>query len=119
MPQRTKNLGTLVPRFPLLMHRKCSGAPAMIRSLFVATFLVGLCLSSSAARGHGKASQDIVDTAISAGSFKTLVRALEAAGLAEVLKSPGPFTMLAPNDEAFAALPKGTLEALFKDKQKL
>jgi uncharacterized surface protein with fasciclin (FAS1) repeats len=91
----------------------------MIRSLFVATCLIGLGLNSSTARGEDSASQDIVETAISAGSFKTMVQALEAAGLTEVLKSPGPFTVLAPNDEAFAALPKGMVESLLKDKQKL
>ena len=90
----------------------------MIRSAFVAICLLGPGLSS-AARGQDEASQDIVDTAIAAGTFKTFVQAVDTAGLTEVLKSPGPFTVLAPNDEAFAALPKGTLDALLKDKQKL
>ncbi|MCE5328084.1 MAG: fasciclin domain-containing protein [Planctomycetaceae bacterium] len=65
--------------------------------------------------------KDIVDTAISAGSFKTLVAAVQAAGLVETLKSPGPFTVFAPTDEAFAKLPKGTVESLLKpeNKQKL
>ena len=62
---------------------------------------------------------DIVDTAVGAGSFKTLVAAVKAAGLAETLKSPGPFTVFAPTDEAFAKLPPGTVEALLKDKAKL
>ncbi|MCW3997921.1 MAG: fasciclin domain-containing protein [Candidatus Bathyarchaeota archaeon] len=62
---------------------------------------------------------DIVDTAIAAGTFKTLVTAVKAAGLVETLKSKGPFTVLAPNDEAFAKLPKGTLEGLLKDIPKL
>ena len=86
----------------------------MIRSVVAAISLTGLCLIACTARG-----EDILDTAVSAGSFKTLLRAVEAAGLPEVLKSPGPFTVLAPNDEAFAALPPGTLEELLKDKQKL
>ena len=62
---------------------------------------------------------DIVDTAIAAGSFSTLVKAVQAAGLVETLKGPGPFTVFAPTDEAFAALPAGTLEAVLKDKSKL
>lgn len=62
---------------------------------------------------------DIVDTAVSAGNFKTLAAALEAAGLIETLKGAGPFTVFAPTDEAFAKLPAGTVEALLKDKQKL
>jgi uncharacterized surface protein with fasciclin (FAS1) repeats len=90
----------------------------MLRATFAAIFLLGLGLNSKAC-GEDEASHDIVDTAIAAGSFKTLVQAVDAAGLTEVLKSPGPFTVLAPNDEAFAALPKGTLEDLLKDKQKL
>ena len=63
--------------------------------------------------------KDIVDTAVEAGSFKTLVAAVQAAGLVETLKSPGPFTVFAPTDEAFAKLPKGTVEALLKDVPKL
>jgi uncharacterized surface protein with fasciclin (FAS1) repeats len=62
---------------------------------------------------------DIVDTAVAAGSFKTLVTAVEAAGLVDTLKSKGPFTVFAPNDDAFAKLPKGTVEGLLKDIPKL
>ncbi len=62
---------------------------------------------------------DIVDTAIQAGSFKTLVTAVQAAGLVDTLKGKGPFTVFAPTDEAFAKLPAGTVEALLKDKAKL
>ncbi len=62
---------------------------------------------------------DIVETAVAAGSFKTLATALQAAGLVETLKGPGPFTVFAPTDAAFANLPKGTLEALLKDQRKL
>lgn len=65
------------------------------------------------------APKDIVDTAVAAGSFKTLAKALTEAGLVETLKGKGPFTVFAPTDEAFAKLPKGTVEALLKDKQKL
>lgn len=63
--------------------------------------------------------QDIVDTAVQAGNFQTLVAAVKAAGLVETLKSPGPFTVFAPTDAAFAALPKGTVEGLLKDVPKL
>jgi uncharacterized surface protein with fasciclin (FAS1) repeats len=62
---------------------------------------------------------DIVDTAVSAGQFKTLVKAVQEAGLVDTLKSKGPFTVFAPTDEAFAKLPAGALDALLKDKQKL
>ncbi len=62
---------------------------------------------------------DIVDTAVKAKSFKTLVAAVEAAGLVETLKGKGPFTVFAPTDEAFAKLPEGTIEKLLKDKEKL
>src|SRR5689334_10323659 len=62
---------------------------------------------------------DIVDTAISAGQFKTLVKAVQEAGLVDTLKGKGPFTMFAPTDAAFAKLPPGTLEALLNDKAKL
>ena len=63
--------------------------------------------------------KNIVETAIDAGSFKTLVAAVEAAGLVDTLISDGPFTVFAPTDEAFAKLPKGTVESLLKDKAKL
>ena len=70
-----------------------------------------LTLSASAA--------DIVDTAVSAGSFNTLVAAVKAAGLVDTLKSAGPFTVFAPTDEAFAKLPPGTVEGLLQDPAKL
>jgi uncharacterized surface protein with fasciclin (FAS1) repeats len=62
---------------------------------------------------------DIVDTAVAAGTFKTLVAAVKAAKLVDTLKGKGPFTVFAPNDEAFAKLPKGTVEGLLKDIPKL
>ncbi|MCU0957852.1 MAG: fasciclin domain-containing protein [Hydrogenophaga sp.] len=64
-------------------------------------------------------AKDIVDTAVAAGSFKTLATALQAAGLVDTLKGPGPFTVFAPTDEAFAKVPKADLDALLKDKAKL
>ena len=63
-------------------------------------------------------SKDIVDTAVSAGSFKTLTAALQAAGLVSTLKGKGPFTVFAPTDEAFAKLPPGTVEDLLKPENK-
>ena len=62
---------------------------------------------------------DIVDTAVAAGNFNTLVTAVKAAGLVDTLKSKGPFTVFAPTDDAFAKLPEGTVEGLLKDVPKL
>lgn len=62
---------------------------------------------------------DIVDIAVGAGSFNTLVQAVQAAGLVETLKSPGPFTVFAPNDEAFAKLPPGTIQTLVQNTPQL
>src|SRR4028118_2034260 len=62
---------------------------------------------------------DLVETAKQAGSFNTLVAAAEAAGIVDLLKSPGPFTILAPTDDAFAALPEGAVDALLQDIPKL
>jgi uncharacterized surface protein with fasciclin (FAS1) repeats len=91
------------------------------------TLSLALILSVPAVLAHasepGKATHrakaDIVDTAVSAGSFKTLAAALQAAGLVDTLKGSGPFTVFAPTDEAFAKLPAGTVEALLKDIPKL
>lgn len=63
-------------------------------------------------------AQDIVDTAIAAGNFSMLVAAVQAAGLVDVLKSEGPFTVFAPTDEAFAALPEGTVENLLRPENR-
>jgi uncharacterized surface protein with fasciclin (FAS1) repeats len=65
------------------------------------------------------AEKDIVETAVASGKFKTLVTAVQAAELVDTLKGKGPFTVFAPTDEAFAKLPKGTLEGLLKDKKGL
>lgn len=62
---------------------------------------------------------DIVETAVNAGTFNTLVKAAEAAEVVELLKSPGPYTVFAPTDEAFASLPEGTLDSLLQDIPKL
>jgi len=63
-------------------------------------------------------ADDIVDTAIAAGSFETLVAAVQAAGLVDTLKGEGPFTVFAPTDEAFAALPEGTVESLLEEENR-
>src|SRR5688500_20262502 len=68
---------------------------------------------------ESRATKDIVETAVAAGSFKTLIAAVEAAGLVETLKAKGPFTVFAPTDEAFAKVPAGTGEALPTDKANL
>jgi uncharacterized surface protein with fasciclin (FAS1) repeats len=77
--------------------------------------VVGLAIGSTVARAS---NQDIVDTAVGAGQFKTLAAALKAADLVDTLKGPGPFTVFAPTDEAFAKLPAGTLENLLKPENK-
>ena len=81
---------------------------------------ITLSAGNATAGGHKSAepAKDIVATAISAGSFGTLVAAVEAAGLVETLQGDGPFTVWAPTDEAFAALPEGTVENLLKPENK-
>jgi uncharacterized surface protein with fasciclin (FAS1) repeats len=85
---------------------------------FVAAVAILLSLSLGAFANPKPASQDIVDTAVAAGSFKTLAAALQAAGLVDTLKGKGPFTVFAPTDEAFAKLPPGTAEDLLKPENK-
>jgi len=80
------------------------------------TLIASVALSLAALAAHAK---DVVDTAIDAGKFKTLATALQAAGLVDTLKGPGPFTVFAPTDEAFAKIPKAQLDALLADKAKL
>lgn len=86
----------------------------MIRRTFLAISVAASFLSAPAFA----AEMDIVDTAVSAGTFTTLAAALGAAGLVETLKGPGPFTVFAPTDAAFAALPAGTVEDLLKPENK-
>jgi len=91
-----------------------------MRKVFASALVLSLVAGSAASlRASEPQAKDIVDTAVAAGSFKTLAKALEAAGLIETLKGKGPFTVFAPTDEAFAKLPAGTLDALLKDKAKL
>jgi uncharacterized surface protein with fasciclin (FAS1) repeats len=79
---------------------------------------LGMTVAASSAPAVAVEQKDIVDTAVAAGSFKTLAKALAAADLVDTLKGPGPFTVFAPTDEAFAKLPAGTLEALLKPENK-
>lgn len=89
------------------------------------SFLMGLvCVAATVVvsawvPAQVRADDDIVDTAVKAKSFKTLVTAVKAAGLVEALKGEGPFTVFAPTDEAFAKIPKDVLEGLLADKEKL
>ncbi|PIV76527.1 MAG: Nex18 symbiotically induced protein [Rhodobacteraceae bacterium CG17_big_fil_post_rev_8_21_14_2_50_65_11] len=88
----------------------------MIRnSFFGATAAALLSTTSVFAAGH---AMDIVDTAVGAGSFNTLVAAVQAAGLEDTLRGDGPFTVFAPTDEAFAALPEGTVETLLMEENR-
>lgn len=84
----------------------------MLKKTLIASVLVVATTASAWAK-------DIVDTAVSAGQFNTLVAAVQAAGLVDTLKGPGPFTVFAPTDEAFAQIPKAQLDALLADKEKL
>lgn len=87
----------------------------LMKSIAAGTFV--LALSVAAVTAGGKKA-DIVQTAVDAGSFNTLVTAVKAAGLVETLQGPGPFTVFAPTDEAFAKLPAGTVENLLKPENK-
>lgn len=94
-----------------------------VRMMVGAVAVVGgltLLAAPAAAQSRSAApARDLVETAVAAGSFTTLAAALQAAGLVDVLKGAGPFTVFAPTDAAFAKLPAGTVEALLKDKAKL
>jgi len=105
--------------FPDATHgiTKTLGDDMMIRRTFLAlTAVTALATGPAFAAGH---SMDIVDTAVGAGTFNTLVAAVTAAGLVDTLKGEGPFTVFAPTDDAFAALPEGTVEALLADPEAL
>lgn len=87
----------------------------MLRKLLLLLVAVMLVVPAFAA---DKGSKDIVDTAVAAGQFNTLAKALQAAGLVDTLKGKGPFTVFAPTDDAFAKLPAGTLDDLLKPENK-
>lgn len=89
----------------------------MIRRTFFA-ITAAAALTTGSALFAGSHSKDIVDTAVGAGQFETLVAAVQAADLVDTLKGEGPFTVFAPTDAAFAALPEGTVETLLKPENK-
>lgn len=89
---------------------------AILPAALVAAVVV-MCIPAQAQKAAG--GKDIVDTAVAAGSFNTLAKALTAAGLVQTLKGKGPFTVFAPTDEAFAKLPPGTVEGLLQDIPRL
>jgi uncharacterized surface protein with fasciclin (FAS1) repeats len=92
----------------------------MRRALYPITALIlALSVAAPAAAQYSSNSNDIVDVAAEAGAFTTLLAAAEAAGLVDVLRSEGPFTVFAPTDEAFAALPEGTVESLLENPDAL
>ena len=88
----------------------------MLRRTYLALSTAALITGTTAIAGDMK--KDIVDTAAEAGSFETLLAAATAAGLVDTLKSEGPFTVFAPTDDAFAALPEGTVETLLEPENK-
>jgi len=91
----------------------------MLNILAIGTMAaLGMTFAASNAPAVGADTKDIVDTAVAAGSFKTLAKALAAADLVDTLKGPGPFTVFAPTDEAFAKLPAGTLDMLLEPENK-
>ena len=97
----------------------------LTRTALTAVLSAGLLTTTVAAHAHSMKHEqsshqraDIVDTAVSAGSFNTLVAAVQAAGLEDTLRNDGPFTVFAPTDEAFAKLPAGTVEMLLKPENK-
>ena len=85
---------------------------SIVKLVAIATIVISPLIAAPAS------AKDIVDTAVAAGSFKTLVSAIKAAGLVETLQRPGPFTVFAPTDAAFAKLPAGTLNSLLKPENK-
>jgi uncharacterized surface protein with fasciclin (FAS1) repeats len=84
----------------------------------IAGIVAAMAITGAAANMGAATDKDIVDTALAAGSFKTLAKALQVADLVQTLKGAGPFTVFAPTDEAFSKLPAGTLDALLKPENK-
>jgi uncharacterized surface protein with fasciclin (FAS1) repeats len=89
------------------------------RALLAVALVTAVFASQALAGEHKSSKKDIVETAVAAGSFNTLAKALTEAGLVETLKGEGPFTVFAPTDEAFAKIPQSSLTALLKDKEAL
>lgn len=106
-----------------MFQSRTSGRPSSRYGLAVFALATAAWIAGPAALASGdgdkpKATKDIVDTAVAAGSFGTLAAALKAAGLVETLKGKGPFTVFAPTDAAFAKLPAGTVDNLLKPENK-
>ena len=100
-------------KLSLLTRRKI-----MLRKTILKIATIAIISFSMLTPTFAQMKSDIVDTAVAAGSFNTLVAAVQAAGLVDTLKSDGPFTVFAPTDAAFAALPAGTVENLLKPENK-
>jgi len=90
-----------------------------LTTLWLAVLMISVVAFASADYMSSMEKKNIVETAAGAGKFNTLVTAVKAAGLVETLSGPGPFTVFAPTDDAFAALPAGTVESLLQNKEKL
>jgi uncharacterized surface protein with fasciclin (FAS1) repeats len=122
---RFGNQGSNIPTEPSL--NKGTTMKQLTIPALIAVFFTVACAGSQTPANENRSpavataapSEDIVETAVGAGQFTTLVAALQAADLVDALKSNGPFTVFAPTDEAFAKLPAGTVEALLEDKDKL
>ncbi len=112
-----KSLDELLGRFNSLILKEEYFMSVLLNSA-IALGIVAVLASSVTFASEKEAKMDIVDTAVKAGSFKTLAAALKAAGLVDTLKGKGPFTVFAPTDEAFAKLPPGTVETLLKPENK-
>lgn len=106
---------------PMKLHARSSSLARIIGLALTLGLAAPLAIAAPAA-GTGtaaaQAQKDIVDTAVAAGQFSTLAAALTAAGLVDTLKGPGPFTVFAPTDAAFAALPAGTVDNLLKPENR-
>ena len=90
-----------------------------LTTLWVAVLMISVVAFASTDSMSSMEKKSIVETAVGAGKFNTLVTAVKAADLVETLSGPGPFTVFAPTDDAFAALPAGTVESLLQNKDKL
>jgi uncharacterized surface protein with fasciclin (FAS1) repeats len=101
------------------MKKSLAGSRKMMVTLLVTLALVFSLNVMVLAEGHGGSEMDIIDTALAADDFNTLATALTEAELISTLKGEGPFTVFAPTDAAFAALPEGTLDSLLADKEQL
>jgi uncharacterized surface protein with fasciclin (FAS1) repeats len=104
--------------WPRISRGLLRGVHSIMKKL-MAALVTSFALTTFAVAPAAAQQKDIVDTAIAAGSFTTLVKLVQQAGLVETLKGPGPFTVFAPTDEAFSKVPKETLAALGADKEKL